>query len=36
MSDVFLNAAKGFNDNNLNNVINTKVLINKLLGIYEG
>ena len=36
MSDVFLNAAKGFNDNNQNNVINTKVLINKLLGIYEG
>ena len=36
MSDQFLNLAKGFNDNNLNNAVNTKILINKLLGIYEG
>ena len=36
VSDQFLNIIDGFNDNNSNNMVNTKRLINKLLGIYEG
>ena len=36
MSDQFLNVIEGFNDNNLNNLVNSKRLINKLIGIYEG
>ena len=36
VSDQFLNIIEGFNDNNLNNLIKSKRLINKLLSIYEG
>jgi len=36
VSDQFLNVIDGFNDNNSNNMVNTKLLINKLFSIYEG
>jgi len=36
VSDEFLNVIEGFNDNNLNNLIKSKRLINKLFSIYEG
>jgi hypothetical protein len=36
VSDQFLNVIDRFNDNNLNNMVNTKLLINKLFSIYEG
>jgi len=36
ISDQFLNIIEGFNDNNLNNLLKSKRLINKLLSIYEG
>jgi hypothetical protein len=36
VSDQFLNIIDGFNDNHSNNMVNTKLLINKLFSIYEG
>ena len=36
VSDQFLNVIDHFNDNNLINMVNTKLLINKLFSIYEG
>ena len=36
VNDQFLNVLEGFNDNNSNNLINSKRLINKLFSIYEG
>ena len=36
VSTQFFNIIEGFKDNNLNNLIKTKVLLNELLSIYEG
>ena len=36
VSDQFLNAMDDFNDNNLNNVVKSRGLINKLFKIYKG
>ncbi len=36
VSDQFLNVIDNFNDNSSNNIVNTRLLINKLLSIYEG
>ena len=36
VSDQFFNIAEGFMDNNLNNLIKTRRLINELLSVYEG
>ena len=36
MNDQFLNLIEDFNDNNLNNLIKAKHLLNKLLNSYEG
>ena len=36
VSDQFLDLIDGFNDNNSNIMVNTKLLLNKLLSIYEG
>jgi len=36
VSNEFLNVIEGFNYNNLNNLVKSKRLINKLLSIYEG
>ena len=36
LGDQFLNIIEGFNDNNSNNLIKTRRLLNKLLDIYEG
>ena len=35
-SDQFMNIIDGFNDNNLNNLIRSRRLLNKLIGTYEG
>jgi hypothetical protein len=36
VSTQFFNIIEGFRDNNLNNLVKTRVLLNKLLSIYEG
>jgi hypothetical protein len=36
VSTQFFNIIEGFKDNNLNNLVKTKVLLNELLSIYEG
>ena len=36
MEGQFLNIIEGFKDNNLNNLVKTKVLLNELLSAYEG
>ena len=36
VNDQFLNMIENFNDNNLNNIVKSRILINKLLSIYEG
>ena len=36
VSDLFLNVIEGLSDNNKNNIIKSKRIINKLLSIYEG
>ena len=35
-SDQFYNIAEGFNDNNFNNLTNSRRLLNELIGLYEG
>jgi len=36
VSDQFYNIAEGFNDNNSNNLIKSRRLLNELIGLYEG
>ena len=36
VSDQFLNVIEGFNDNNLNNLVKSRRLLNKLISIYAG